>query len=71
VSDRAAYPQLWEQVHANGRKLNACPIHAFELIGAPDQSPFGRRYRCSRCGGEADSLARHWYELGLRHAGNA
>jgi len=59
--------KLWAEVRANGLKLDACTLHAFGLIGFLDQPPLGRRYRCSRCGGEVDSQARNWYDLGLKH----
>ena len=58
--------ELWEKVKANCRALEACDRHEFKLIGNIDQS-LRRRYRCSRCGGEIDSHAYHWYELGVRH----
>jgi hypothetical protein len=60
--------ELWELAKANGRKLDACACHEFELIGDPEQSQFGRRYRCLSCFGEVDSHAKHWYELGRKHA---
>jgi len=55
------------QVKENHRKLAACLDHAFE----PAKGPFQRRRMCTRCGGEADSLAVGWYELGRRHEGMA
>ena len=58
---------LWEQVKRNRRILDSCDTHSFELLGPKDQSPFWRRYRCSRCGGDVDAHARHWYNLGFQH----
>ena len=58
---------LWEQVKENHRVLDSCDMHSFELIGPEEQSPFGRRYRCARCGGEVDSHACYWYNLGFQH----
>jgi hypothetical protein len=59
---------LWEKVKANSAALDACPgPHAFEDT-TPGQPPsFGKRWRCQRCGGEADTIAKLWYERGLAH----
>lgn len=58
---------LWATTKANAAKLHGCDRHDFVRLG-PD-SRVGGRYRCTRCEGETDSLAVHWYLEGLRHAG--
>lgn len=55
-------------VRANIAKLSACSLHTFEPI-APAQ-PLRTRYRCTSCGGEIDSSAYRWYQLGRAHAGD-
>jgi len=32
------------------------------------QQQFGAHWKCSKCGGRVDSLARIWYNLGLTHS---
>lgn len=54
----------WDQVKANGAKLNACPRHDFEQI--PDGKPMRHRFRCTHCTGEVDSSAYYWHEQGRR-----
>jgi hypothetical protein len=55
-----------EQAKENRRKLEACPgPHVFD-DATPDRK-VGKTYRCSICGGTADAVARHWYELGRAH----
>ena len=57
---------LWTKAQDNGRTLDACPRHRFDVDLDPSRT-FGKRWRCSTCGGEADSQAKRWYELGLKH----
>jgi hypothetical protein len=58
--------KLWDNVKANGRALDNCEgPHRFEPT-VPTVK-LGRVYRCAKCGGEADSIAVRWYEMGLRH----
>jgi len=57
---------LWEEVKANGRKLDGCERHTFEAVDP--EKKFGGTHRCINCGGTADTMARHWYERGSRHA---
>lgn len=57
--------EIWEQVKANQALLNACPLHDFqphEMRGS-----MVRKYKCTHCGGTADSLAVSWYKKGLSH----
>lgn len=55
--------QIALDVKENHRKLAACLNHAFE----PAKGPFQRRRVCTCCGGEVDSIAAGWYELGRKH----
>lgn len=58
----------WDRAKSNGRALDSCAgPHAF--VDITPEKTFGKTYRCSACDGEADSQARHWYELGLKHGG--
>ncbi len=57
---------LWEQVQENSRALDACVgPHDFQDI-TPEKK-IGKRYRCSYCRGEIDSINHHWYQHGLAH----
>ncbi len=56
------------QVRANQAKLNACAAHAFEPL---DADRLLTRYRCTRCEGEVDSHAAHWYARGIAHTREA
>ena len=59
-------PALLEQAKANLAALNACPgPHDFADI--TPKKIAGKRYRCTRCRGEVDGVARAWYERGLAH----
>jgi transposase-like protein len=59
--------QILKEVKANQARLNACEgPHDFQPMGPTDK--LRQRYRCSKCQGEVESLARTWYEDGLRHA---
>lgn len=62
---REAMDEIIVEVKANQAKLASCRRHFFEPMG---KRAFADRYRCSRCKGEVDSSARHWYELGLEHS---
>jgi hypothetical protein len=70
--------EIFEQVKVNHAKLNSCVAHDFSICivrrtketvtnPTPEQR-FGAKWRCSRCGGEVDCHAKHWYELGMKHA---
>jgi hypothetical protein len=60
------------QVKANHAALASCPGHDFKPIDG--HNPFERRsqlmprYRCTRCQGELDATAHHWYLQGRNHA---
>lgn len=58
-----------ERVKANHARLEACPYHEFEAIAASEAGlRLSRRprYCCRHCGGEIDSTAYHWHEMGRR-----
>lgn len=66
---RSSMLVLWEEVKANQAKLAACARHDF--IALEPERRLGGKFRCTSCGGEADSHAVHWYRDGLRHAGGS
>jgi hypothetical protein len=60
--------KVWEEVKENHRKLDTCKRHVFVAI--PDSTtPIPRKYKCTACGGTADSINVHWYNLGVQHGG--
>lgn len=62
---RPSMLELWDAVKANSAKLESCQRHDF--VALETERRLGGKYRCSACGGEADSHAVHWYRAGLRH----
>ncbi len=58
--------QLWTKVKDNGKALDAC-VGPHDFVDETPERTFGKDYRCSLCGGKADSQARHWYVRGLEH----
>lgn len=59
--------RIMAEVRANMARLAACSHpHAFRVIDATD-ARLWHRYRCAKCGGEADGVAVRWYENGLHH----
>lgn len=59
--------ELWASVKVNAAKLEGCSRHHF--VRLDPECKIGGRYHCTSCGGEADSVAVHWYREGLLHAG--
>lgn len=58
---------LWSDVRANQARLDACEgPHSFDRPEDPARV-LGGRWRCSRCGGMVDGVAKGWYERGLEH----
>ena len=58
---------LWEKVQANHRTLASCAgPHDFSDDLSPART-IGKRWRCTRCGGEVDGVARSHYQDGLKH----
>lgn len=57
---------IWERVKKNSAALEGCfGRHDFQVIDPTKK--FGARYKCSKCHGEVDSTAHHWYAIGLVH----
>lgn len=56
---------LWDQVAARRTAMDGCGAHAFVDI-TPDRK-FGKRWRCSACGGEVDTTGRTLYDQGVAH----
>lgn len=55
--------EIFEKVQENEKKLDDCTIHDFSIPMEPGK--LVRRWKCSRCEGEVDVLAKRWYERGL------
>ena len=53
-----------ERAKANIKTLDACNNHDFQPI---DATKFGSRHKCTRCGGDVDSLHARWYQRGREH----
>jgi hypothetical protein len=64
--DKETAHKLFEQVKENHRILDSCTRHAFDIDKNPGQV-FGKKWECSNCGGNVDSMAKLWYERGLQH----
>lgn len=59
------------EVQANMARLESCALpHDFAPI-ASDARPMMKRHVCSKCRGEVDGSAAHWYRRGLEHARGA
>lgn len=56
---------LWDECVAKGRALDACPRHTF--VDATPERKLGKRWRCSACGGEIDTVQRRMYDQGFAH----
>jgi len=62
-----AVDEIFEQVKANGAKLDGCPgPHDFVPV---DPARLFHRFRCTKCGGQVDGSAARWYRRGLQHGG--
>lgn len=65
--DRREMLEIWEEVKANHARLKACPgPHDFSIDLNPART-LGKKWRCSKCGGEVDHIVRDWYLKGLEH----
>jgi hypothetical protein len=55
------------QVKANTKALEECRPgpHDFSVDTTPDRT-IGKRWKCSKCGGEVDHGIKVWYEKGLK-----
>lgn len=68
------------EIKANTAKMESCPLHDFSIVldrhtKQPLENPspvqrFGAKFKCVRCGGVVDGLARIWYEKGVSDASN-
>lgn len=66
------------EIKANAARMENCPRHDFSIMidrhtKQPVENPtpaqrFGAKFKCARCGGVVDNLARIWYEKGLKDA---
>ncbi len=66
------------EVKKNSALLKTCARHDFSIVldrrtKQPIENPtpaqrFGARFKCNRCGGIVDGIARIWYERGLSDA---
>ena len=61
---------IWERVKKNSAALEGC-VGRHEFRAIDPTKKLSRRYRCSKCHGEVDSIAHHWYTIGLTHGGTA
>jgi len=55
--------EIWEQVKVNSALLDSCSKHNFELM----KDRKDRRYKCTNCNGELDTVNVIWYNKGLEH----
>lgn len=58
--------QIWEEVKENHKKLDSCNKHDFSIDVTP-AIKFGKKYKCSSCGGVVDGITKLWYEKGVEH----
>lgn len=57
---------LWNEIRANSAKVQEC-AGPHDLEEVPGQSTLNKRWRCKLCGGVIDTIAKLYYEQGLRH----
>ena len=58
--------KIYEEVKENQRRLKSCEgPHDFHPVDPEEK--IRRRYRCSKCQGEVDTVACSWYREGLKH----
>lgn len=65
--DVADFRVILREVRANLATLNGCTGPHNFMPAEPDAPSFGRKYRCTLCGGVVDNHAYHWYNLGIQH----
>ena len=63
---REQLDQLWRDVQGNRRILDACQHHDFSIDLSPTRT-IGKQWQCCNCGGHVDSMAKHWFEVGIAH----
>lgn len=59
---------ILDEVRNNRKKLDGCIRHDFSIDLTPDK-PFFKKYECTQCHGQVDSINKSWYEKGLSHSG--
>jgi hypothetical protein len=58
----------WARAVENSKALDACPgPHDFAPLTDPLKRFIGGKWKCRTCGGEIDSVARIFYQQGLKH----
>lgn len=58
----------WQRVCENRDKLDACPRHLFEELGA-ETIRLGAKVKCTKCGGEIDLVKLNFYVRGYEASG--
>jgi len=68
------------EIKANTARMENCSRHDFSITldrrtKQPIENPtpaqrFGAKFKCTRCGGIVDGLARIWYDKGLKDSKN-
>ena len=60
--------KIWIDVQENKVKLESCDMHNFSIDITTEQNnkTLLRKWKCSKCGGKVDSVAKIWYERGLK-----
>lgn len=65
---RAEILAAFEKGKANHRALKECAgPHDFVPAAGEEAKPVARRFRCTKCSGEAEWNAVQWYRDGLAH----
>ncbi len=57
---------IYEAVMDNQKKLESCKHHDFSIDTVP-HTTIHKTWKCARCGGNVNSSAKMWYELGFLH----
>ena len=66
VTAMSETPNIWDRVDENIRILESCDRHNFS-VQLDHPNIFRMRWKCDRCGGVVDRMAKFWYERGLEH----
>lgn len=67
------FDSIRKEVEANRALLQGCPVHEFtQPIDRRSKQPIPQPvmfcdWRCQRCGGWVDTVAKNWYERGVAH----
>jgi hypothetical protein len=57
--------KIMREIYENRDKLRDCnKPHDFSIDLNPERK-LGKRWKCSKCGGEIDAIGKMWYERGL------